>query len=53
MKVRANDILLSSPAEVVFADRIAEVSDGYVVVVQAKGQPVWTRRCADAKHHSR
>jgi hypothetical protein len=36
-QVRANDILLSSPAEVVFAGRIAEISDGYVVVVQMKG----------------
>jgi hypothetical protein len=37
-QVRANDILLSSPAEVVFAGRIAEVSAGYVVVVQVEGQ---------------
>ena len=44
MKVRANHILLSSPAEVVFADRIAEVSDGYVVVVQAKGQSTMVPR---------
>ena len=36
-QVRADDILLSSPAEVIFAGRIAEVSDGYVLLVQAKG----------------
>lgn len=36
-RARANDILLSSPAEVVFAGRIAEVSDGYVVLVQMMG----------------
>jgi len=43
--VRANDIVLSSPAEVVFAGRIAEVSDGYVMVIQTKGAatmvPLW------------
>jgi hypothetical protein len=36
-RVRADDIVLSSPAEVVFAGRIAEVSEGYVLLVQAKG----------------
>lgn len=35
-RVRADDILLSSPAEMIFG-RIAEVAAGYVVVVQAKG----------------
>lgn len=35
-RVRANDILLSSPAEVVFAGRIAEVSDQFVLIVQLK-----------------
>jgi hypothetical protein len=35
-QVRSNDILLSSPAEVVFAGRIAEVSDQFVLLVQAK-----------------
>jgi hypothetical protein len=35
-QVRANDILLSSPAEVVFAGRIAEVSDQFVLLVQVK-----------------
>jgi hypothetical protein len=35
-QVRANDILLSSPAEVVFAGRIAEVGDQFVLLVQAK-----------------
>jgi hypothetical protein len=34
--VRANDILLSSPAEVVFAGRIAKVSDQFVLLVQVK-----------------
>lgn len=33
-QVRANDILLSSPAEVVFAGRIAQVSDESVLLVQ-------------------
>jgi hypothetical protein len=44
-QVRANDILLSSPAEVVFAGRIAEVSDQFVLLVQVKGTatmvPLW------------
>jgi hypothetical protein len=36
-QVRADDIVLSSPAEVVFAGRIAEVTEGYVLLVQAEG----------------
>jgi hypothetical protein len=44
-QARANDILLSSPAEVVFAGRIAEVSDRFVLLVQVKGEatmvPLW------------
>jgi hypothetical protein len=44
-QVRANDILLSSPAEVVFAGRIAEVSDRFVLLVQVEGTatmvPLW------------
>jgi len=44
-QVRANDIVLSSPAEVVFAGRIAEVSDRFVLLVQVKGTatvvPLW------------
>jgi hypothetical protein len=44
-QVRANDILLSSPAEVVFAGRIAEVTDRFVLLVQTKGTatmvPLW------------
>src|SRR5580658_9049469 len=36
-QVRANDILLSSPAEAVFAGRIAEVSDRFVLLVQVEG----------------
>jgi hypothetical protein len=44
-QVRANDIVLSSPAEVVFAGRIAEVSDGFVLLIQVKGTatmvPLW------------
>jgi hypothetical protein len=36
-QVRANDILLSSPAEVVFAGRIAEVTSEFVLLVQAAG----------------
>jgi hypothetical protein len=36
-QVRANDILLSSPAEVVFAGRIAEVTNGFVLLVEVKG----------------
>ena len=44
-QVRANDVLLSSPAEVVFAGRIAEVSDRFVLLVQVKGTatmvPLW------------
>jgi hypothetical protein len=35
-QVRANDILLSSPAEVVFAGRIAEVTHGFVLLVEVK-----------------
>jgi hypothetical protein len=37
-QVRADDVLLSSPAEVVLAGRITEVSDSYVLMVQVKGQ---------------
>jgi hypothetical protein len=44
-QVRANDIVLSSPAEVVFAGRIAEVSDRFVLLVQGEGTatmvPLW------------
>ena len=44
-QVRADDILLSSPAEVVFAGRIAEVSDQFVLLVQVEGTatmvPLW------------
>jgi hypothetical protein len=44
-QVRANDVLLSSPAEVVFAGRIAEVSDRFVLLVQVEGTatmvPLW------------
>jgi hypothetical protein len=43
-QVRADDILLSSPAEVVFAGRIAEVSDSYVVMVQVQGQSTMVPR---------
>ena len=35
-QVRANDIHLSSPAEVVFAGRIAEVSNQFVLLVQSE-----------------
>jgi hypothetical protein len=35
-QVRADDILLSSPAEVVFAGRIAEVTNGFVLLAQVK-----------------
>lgn len=44
-QVRANDIVLSSPAEVVFAGRIAEVSDRFVLLEQVEGPvtmvPLW------------
>ena len=43
-QVRGDDILLSSPAEVVFAGRIAEVSDSYVVMVQVMGQSTMVPR---------
>ena len=36
-QVRADDIVLFSPAEVIFAGHIAEVSDGYVLVAQGEG----------------
>ena len=36
-RVRTDDIVLSSPAEVIFAGRIAEVTEWYVVLVQAEG----------------
>jgi hypothetical protein len=49
-QVRANDILLSSPAEAVFAGRIAEVTNGHVLVVQTKGPatmvPLWMASAA-------
>lgn len=38
-QVRANDILLSSPAEVVFAGRIAEVTNGSVLLVEVRKTP--------------
>lgn len=44
-RVRADDIVLSSPAEVIFAGRIAEVSDRFVLLIQAEGTatmvPLW------------
>jgi hypothetical protein len=44
-QVRANDILLSSPAEMVFAGRIADVSEGFVLLTQVNGTetlvPLW------------
>jgi hypothetical protein len=44
-QVRADDVVLSSPAEVVFAGRIAEVTDGFALVVQVSGTttmvPLW------------
>jgi hypothetical protein len=43
-EVRVNDIILSSPAEVIFAGRIAEVSDDYVVVVQMRGSTTMVPR---------
>jgi hypothetical protein len=53
-QVRANDVLLSSPAEVVFAGRIAEVSDRFVLLVQVEGTatmvPLWM---ADAARRNR
>lgn len=64
-QVRANDIVLSSPAEVVFAGRIAEVSDRFVLLEQVEGPvtmvPLWmagaapvrAQRRADAQHHRR
>src|ERR1700728_2993679 len=53
-QVRANDIVLSSPAEVVFAGRIAEVSDRFVLLVEIGGTatmvPLWM---ADAARRGR
>jgi hypothetical protein len=53
-QVRANDIVLSSPAEVVFAGRIAEVSDRFVLLVEMEGTatmvPLWM---ADAARRDR
>jgi hypothetical protein len=43
-QVRLNDIILSSPAEVIFAGRIAEVSDEYVLVVQKRGSSTMVPR---------
>lgn len=37
-RLRADDIVLSSPAEVVFAGRVAEVTGGYVKLVQDEGE---------------
>lgn len=36
-QARAGDTVLSSPAEVVFADRIAELTEGYALVAHATG----------------
>ena len=36
-QVRADDIVVIPRAEVVFAGRIAEVTEGYVLLVRAKG----------------
>jgi hypothetical protein len=53
-QVRSNDIVLSSPAEVVFAGRIAEVSDRFVLLVEMEGTatmvPLWM---ADAARRDR
>lgn len=49
-RVRADNIVLSSPAEVIFAGRIAEVSDRFVLLVQAEGTatmvPLWMAAAA-------
>lgn len=43
-QVRANDVLLSSPAEHVFAGRISEVSDSYVLVLHGRGSATMVPR---------
>jgi hypothetical protein len=44
-QVRANDIVLSSPAEVAFAGRIAEVNEQFVLLIKGNGTatmvPLW------------
>jgi hypothetical protein len=50
-QVCADDIILSSPAEVIFAGRIAEVREEYVLLVQVKGQSTMVPRwMAGAAH---
>ncbi len=50
-QVCADDIILSSPAEVIFAGRIAEVREGYVLLVQLKGPSTMVPRwMAGAAH---
>jgi hypothetical protein len=50
-QVCADDISLSSPAEVIFAGRIAEVREDYVLLVQMKGQSTLVPRwMAEAAH---
>jgi len=50
-QVCADDIILSSPAEMIFAGRIAEVREGYVLLVQVKGPSTMVPRwMAGAAH---
>jgi len=50
-QVCADDISLSSPAEMMFAGRIAEIREEYVLLVQAKGQSaIVPRWMAGAAH---
>ena len=53
-RISADDIVLSSPAEVIFAGFITEVSEGYVVLAQSKGpSTIVPRWMADAVHRDR
>jgi hypothetical protein len=50
-QVCADDVILSSPLEVILAGRIAEVHEGYVVLVQAQGESTMVPRwMAEAAH---
>lgn len=50
-QVRADDISLSSPIEAIFAGRIAEVSERYVLLVEVKGQSTIVPRWMASEAH--
>jgi hypothetical protein len=50
-QVCADDVILSSPAEMIFAGRIAEVREGYVLLAQVKGPSTMVPRWMAAAAH--